>query len=73
MSPFEFTVESPPGFIGDSVNIMFVTTTGTLREVGFLNASSGGSMLVRRVLHDDIVLTDSKAYRVEIEWKVVDV
>ncbi len=66
--PLEFDVTAPQGKKTVTFWVLTTDNTNTIREVGLFNASSSGTMLVRRVMHQDIVMDGANyAYMIEIE------
>lgn len=50
-----------------------VTNTDVIKEIGLFNASSGGTMLLRRVLPLSLTLdAEANAYKIDIEVAVRD-
>ena len=74
--PVEFKVIAPKTLqvSGDTYYIIITDNNNTIKEVGLFNASSGGNMLLRRILDKSVVMAgNTHLYKIEVEIAVHDV
>lgn len=70
--PTIFKAVAPKGKYGENIWIKLTNSTNTINEVGLFNASSSGTMLVRRVIPKAITMVTTKMYKIEVEYNVED-